>query len=266
MCGVCGCGNDEVHAGGEHEHVGPDGTVFRHRHEHPHEHGHEHAQARKARIVQIEQDILARNGELARANRQRFEAAGVLVLNLMSSPGAGKTTLLVRTLERLRGRVPLSVIEGDQQTSLDADRIRQTGVPALQINTGKGCHLDAAMIGEAAGALPLPRGGVLFIENVGNLVCPAGFDLGEARRVVLVSVTEGEDKPRKYPDMFASADLVLITKTDLLPHLDVRLDDLVDNARRVRPGVEVLSISARSDAGIEPFVAWLLAQLPVPAR
>lgn len=186
-----------------------------------------------------------------------FEASGITALNLMSSPGSGKTTLLVATLERLRGRWPLAVIEGDQQTSFDAERIRATGIPAIQINTGKVCHLDASMVTEAVGALDAPEGGILFIENVGNLVCPAGFDLGESARVVVVSVTEGEDKPLKYPEMFAVADLVLVNKIDLLPHLDFDLDRLVANAGQIRPGVQTLEVSARTGQGFEQWISWL---------
>ena len=203
MCATCGCGSSEHEH--EHEHVGPDGKVFRHTHGHEHEHGahehhhheqHEHAPAR--RVIALEQDILAANDRVAARNRAAFTARGTFVVNLMSSPGAGKTTLLVRTLRELAGRLPLGVIEGDQQTTLDADRIRATGAPAVQVQTGKACHLDAAMVERASAELPPAPRGVLFVENVGNLVCPAGFDLGESRRVVLASVTEGEDKPLKY--------------------------------------------------------------------
>lgn len=267
MCQVCGCsGNathehDHVHGDG-HDHIHGDGHSHSHSHGDGHSHSHDHAHSHgRARLIRVEQDLLAHNDRLAAQNRRRFEEDAVLALNLMSSPGAGKTTLLVKTLERLRGRLPMAVIEGDQQTSLDADRIRATGTPAVQINTGKGCHLDAEAVGEAARALSLPRGAALFIENVGNLVCPAGFDLGEARRVVLVSVTEGDDKPLKYPNMFAACDLVLITKMDLLPHLDLDLARLKDNARRIRPGVEILEVSAKEPAGLAPWLSWLAAQV-----
>jgi hydrogenase nickel incorporation protein HypB len=269
MCAVCGCGKDDEHGAGhgeEHEHVGADGKVFRHAHaqahahEHEHEHEHEHDHAHGAtRMVRIERDILAKNDALARGNRARFDAAGTFVVNLMSSPGSGKTTLLVRTLRELAGRVAAAVIEGDQQTSLDADRIRATGVPAAQINTGKGCHLDAAMVGRALDGL-LPARGVLFIENVGNLVCPAGFALGEHRRAVVVSVTEGEDKPLKYPDMFASASVVLVNKVDLLPHLDFDVAALEANVRRLRPGVPVLRVSATTGEGFDGWLAWLAGE------
>lgn len=249
--------HDHDHKPG-HEHIGPDGKPYWHTHDHDH-HVHDHRADRleTSRILKVEQDLLARNAAFAAANRELFSAAGVLALNLMSSPGAGKTTLLVRTLTDLAGRLPLAVIEGDQQTSLDADRIRATGCPALQVNTGKGCHLDALMITRAAGTLDLPRNGVLFIENVGNLVCPAAFDLGEARRVVLLSVTEGEDKPLKYPDMFATADLLLVTKSDLKPHVAFDPQRVVEYARRVRPGLEVLEVSATSGDGLGAWYEWI---------
>jgi len=211
----------------------------------------------QSRIVQIEQDILAKNDGHARANRARLAAAGALALNLVSSPGSGKTTLLTATLTRLAGRCTLAVIEGDQQTANDAERVRATGVPAIQINTGKGCHLDAHMVGHAMDALPLARGGVLFIENVGNLVCPAGFDLGEAHKVVVLSVTEGEDKPLKYPDMFAAADLMLLNKVDLLPYLEFDVDACIAHARRVNPAIEVLQVSALRGTGMDAWIAWL---------
>jgi hydrogenase nickel incorporation protein HypB len=233
MCAVCGCGEDHGH---DHHH---------------HHHGHEH------RVIRVEEDLLAENDRVAARNRALWSARRALSLNLMSSPGAGKTTLLVRTLADLRGRFPVAVIEGDQQTTLDADRIRAAGAPAVQVTTGKACHLDAAMVERAIADLPAEERAVIFIENVGNLVCPAGFDLGESRRVVIASVTEGEDKPLKYAGMFAAADLVLVSKIDLLPHLDFDLDLLIANARRARPGVEVITVSARSGAGLSAWYAWL---------
>ena len=276
-----------VHAddGHAHPHRHPDGTVHAHAHthggDHAHDHdgggwhrhadgsGHAHAGAAALlgaahapgiaaeRIVQIERDILAKNDGYARANRQRLADHATFALNLVSSPGSGKTSLLVRTIEALAGRFPVAVIEGDQQTSRDADRIRATGVPAVQINTGKGCHLDAYMVGEALGQLPLADGGLLLIENVGNLVCPAAFDLGEAHKVVILSVTEGEDKPIKYPDMFHAADLLLVNKIDLLPHLDFDVDAAIAFAHRVRPGLEVLRVSARTGEGFDAWIEWL---------
>ena len=208
-------------------------------------------------MVQIEQDILGKNDQYAAANRSWFQAHGILALNLVSSPGSGKTSLLTRSIQDLKDQYPLAVIEGDQQTSHDADRIRATGVPALQINTGKGCHLDAHMVGHAIESLALAPRSLLFIENVGNLVCPAAFDLGEAHKVAILSVTEGEDKPLKYPDMFHAADLMLLNKIDLLPYLDFDVEQCIGYARRVNPDIQVLKVSARSGEGLEAWYAWL---------
>ena len=208
-------------------------------------------------MIQLERNILGRNAEYAAANRARLGTARVTALNVMSSPGSGKTTLLVRAITDLRGRYPIAVIEGDQQTSNDAERIRAAGAPAIQINTGKGCHLDAHMVGHALDTLAMPAGGLLFIENVGNLVCPAAFDLGEAHKIVVLSVTEGEDKPLKYPDIFAAADLMLINKADLIPHLDVDLGRMIDYARRINPDMDVLVVSARTGAGMADFYDWI---------
>ncbi|EGD60630.1 Hydrogenase accessory protein HypB [Novosphingobium nitrogenifigens DSM 19370] len=213
----------------------------------------------QARLIRLEADILGKNARYAAANRDRFTAQGILALNLVSSPGSGKTTLLCRTLEMIGAEFPVAVIEGDQQTSQDADRIRATGAPAIQINTGKGCHLDGHMVGHALDHLVPAEGSVLFIENVGNLVCPAAFDLGEGARVAILSVTEGEDKPLKYPDMFASADLVLVNKIDLLPYLDFDVDAAIANARRVNPRLRVLKVSARSGEGMTQWLDWLRA-------
>lgn len=228
MCATCGCSSHSHH----------------HRHESP-------------RLVQVERDLLAENDRHARVNRARLAGRGILALNLMASPGAGKTSLLVRTLTDLGGESPFAVIEGDQQTSLDADRIEACGVPALQINTGRGCHLDAHQVGHALADLDPPRGAVVFIENVGNLVCPAGFDLGEDARVVLLSVTEGEDKPFKYPHMFRAAHLLVFTKTDLLPHVDFDPLRCLAHARRLNPGLEALSLSVRGGEGLEDWYRWL---------
>jgi hydrogenase nickel incorporation protein HypB len=210
-------------------------------------------------MLRIEQDILAKNDAYAAANRALLAERGVLALNLVSSPGSGKTTLLCRTISGLKDRCALAVIEGDQQTSLDADRIRATGVPAVQVNTGKGCHLDAHMVGRALRELPLPERGLLLIENVGNLVCPAAFDLGEAHKVVILSVTEGEDKPLKYPDMFAAADLMLLSKVDLLPHLRFDVARAIDYARRINPKLAVIQCSATSGEGFDDWLAWIEA-------
>jgi hydrogenase nickel incorporation protein HypB len=284
MCTVCGCGEGETTIEG-HEHSHAHGHAHDHSHGHHHEHHHHahdhdhahhhhddhthdygqgpaHAHApgmSQSRMVQIEQDILGKNNEYANANRRWFGERGILALNLVSSPGSGKTTLLTRTLTDLKEQYPLAVIEGDQQTANDADRIRETGVPALQINTGKGCHLDAHMVGHALETLAPENGGVLFIENVGNLVCPAAFDLGEAHKVAILSVTEGEDKPIKYPDMFAAADLLLLNKIDLLPHLQFDVEKCIEYARRVNPSIKVLQVSATSGEGMDGWYQWLAA-------
>ncbi|MFG1302409.1 hydrogenase nickel incorporation protein HypB [Xanthobacter sp. V3C-3] len=265
-------GEDGSHGAGHghhHDH-GHDHHAHRHAHAHPHSHDHSdrldygtgpaHAHApglSQARMVEIETSILAKNDDYAARNRARLDAAGVLALNLLSGPGAGKTTLLVETLKALSGRIPAAVIEGDQQTDNDAARIRAVGTPAVQINTGKGCHLDAHMVGHALEKLPLPPGGILFIENVGNLVCPAAFDLGETRRITLISVAEGDDKPLKYPDIFEGADLVLITKADLAPHVDADMAALEANIRRVNPTAEILRVSSRGEVGLARFIGWL---------
>jgi hydrogenase nickel incorporation protein HypB len=209
------------------------------------------------RMVKIERDILGRNDALAAANRAWLAERCVTALNLVSSPGSGKTTLLVETIRRLGGECAIAVIEGDQQTEFDAERIRATGVPALQINTGKGCHLDAHMVSAAFSRLPIAERGLLLIENVGNLVCPAAFDLGEAHKVVILSVTEGEDKPLKYPDMFAAADLMLLSKIDLLPYVDFDIARATDYANRVNPRLETLTISTRSGEGFDAWVDWI---------
>jgi hydrogenase nickel incorporation protein HypB len=213
------------------------------------------------RVIRLEADVLGANDRLAAANRAHFAAHGVLALNLVSSPGSGKTTLLCETIRRLRARAgsaPLAVIEGDQQTGLDAARIRAAGAPAVQVNTGKGCHLDAQMVGDAFAALPLhDTGGVLFIENVGNLVCPAMWDLGEAAKVAILSVTEGEDKPLKYPDMFAAASLLLLNKIDLSPHVAFDRERCVGYAKRVNPSIAVIDLSATRGDGMDAWIAWI---------
>lgn len=220
-----------------------------------------HAAGTEARrIVQIERDILSKNDAEAEANRAFFRANGIMSVNLVSSPGSGKTTLLVRSVADLMPTIPVAVIEGDQQTSNDAERIRATGAPALQINTGRGCHLDSHMVARALPQLaPRPQS-YLFIENVGNLVCPSAFDLGEGARAVVISVTEGEDKPVKYPDMFASADVVLVNKIDLLPHLSFDVAALEDSVRKVNRRAEILKVSATTGAGLENWYGWLAAR------
>lgn len=238
MCTVCGCGEDHHHYG-----LGPARA---------HVPGLE-----QARMVQIEQDILGKNDRYAQANRARFVEQKILALNLVSSPGSGKTSLLTRTLTDLQGAYPFAVIEGDQETSQDAERIRATGVSALQINTGKGCHLDGHMIGHALETLKPEPGSVLFIENVGNLVCPAAFDLGEAHKVAILSITEGEDKPIKYPDMFAAADVMLLNKIDLLPHLDFDVERCIEFARRINPAIQIIQLSAKTGEGMDQWYQWI---------
>ena len=268
MCTTCGCGTDEVKLEGGnaghghgHEHVHADGTRHSHEHEHSHAaeegHGHSHAPGLSAtRRVQIEQDILSRNNAYAHENRQLLAGQGIFALNLVSGPGSGKTTLLCKTITMLAG-LPVAVIEGDQQTSMDAERIRATGAPAVQINTGKGCHLDAHMVGHAMSRLALKDDSLLMIENVGNLVCPAAFDLGEAHKVVILSVTEGEDKPIKYPDMFRAASLMLLNKIDLLPHLDFDVEAALAYARRVNPQIRVIQLSATRGEGMDEWLQFL---------
>jgi hydrogenase nickel incorporation protein HypB len=208
-------------------------------------------------MVEIEQNILGKNDEYAQQNRRHFTEKGILALNLVSSPGSGKTTLLTRTINDLKEALSLAVIEGDQQTTNDAERIRETGVSAVQINTGKGCHLDAHMVGHAMENLTPETGSVLFVENVGNLVCPAAFDLGEAHKVAILSVTEGEDKPLKYPDMFFAADIMLLNKIDLLPYLEFDVEKCIEYARRVNPDIQVLQVSATSGEGLEDWYEWI---------
>ncbi len=258
MCTICGCGEGETRIEGQQHTHNP-----HHEHSHDHHHygkgpAHTHAPGMtQSRMVEIERDILSKNDYYAQKNRRFFARKEILSLNLVSGPGAGKTTLLTRTLTNLSDEFPLAVIEGDQETANDADKIRATGVPALQINTGKGCHLDAHMVGHAVEKLPLAAGGILFIENVGNLVCPAAFDLGEAHKVAILSVTEGEDKPIKYPDMFHAADLLLLNKIDLLPYLDFNVEQCIDYAQRVNPDIQVLQVSATTGAGMADWYQWL---------
>jgi hydrogenase nickel incorporation protein HypB len=254
MCMTCGCGSDDIKIEGQStDHVHADGT--RHSHDHPHEHSHAHGVSTQ-RMVQIEQDILAKNNTYAQANRCALALLGIFALNLVSSPGAGKTTLLCKTIELLKQQ-SIAVIEGDQQTSQDADRIRATGAAAIQINTGKGCHLDAHAVGHAMEHLHLAKGSLLMIENVGNLVCPSAFDLGEAHKVVILSITEGEDKPIKYPDMFRAASLMLLNKIDLLPHLTYDVNTTIAYARQVNPRIRVIQLSATTGEGMDEWLAFL---------
>jgi hydrogenase nickel incorporation protein HypB len=273
--------HDHTEAKHMHYHLHEDGTSHDHAHAHlhGHEHSHDHGQSHthgsvhyglgpagahapglsQSRMVKIEQDILSKNDGYANDNRSHLAAHGIFALNLVSSPGSGKTTLLVKTIETLSNALKLAVIEGDQQTDNDAARIRATGATALQINTGKGCHLDAYMVGKAMSNLELADDSLLLIENVGNLVCPASFDLGEAHKVAILSVTEGEDKPLKYPDMFRAADLMLLNKCDLLPYLTFDADLAVANARRVNPDITVIRTSATSGEGMDEWTDWIKA-------
>lgn len=281
MCTVCGCGEPDQHAH-SHDHGHDHGHA--HSHDHTHGHGHDHGEHHvhhagpghhhygqgpagvtlagfsQDRIVKIERDVLSKNDGYARQNRAYFEQHGILALNLVSGPGSGKTTLLERSLHDLKADIELAVIEGDQQTSQDAERIRATGVKALQINTGKGCHLDAHQIGHALGELRPADHSLLFIENVGNLVCPAMFDLGEAGKVVMLSVTEGEDKPIKYPDMFHRASVVLINKIDLLPYVRFNVEQCLHYLRQVNAEAPVLQVSATSGEGLDAWYDWLREQ------
>jgi len=294
MCTVCGCsgtvtadgkvlepaggpvfgghshghGHGHFHAHGHSHGHGHDHHHHAHPHDHSHDHGHDHHHygtgpagvsvpgLSQSRLIEVETSILSKNDAYAHANRRVLAALGALAVNLVSSPGSGKTTLLCETIRRL-GTAPLAVIEGDQQTSADADRIRATGARAIQINTGKGCHLDAHMVGHAMDDLALKPGSFLFIENVGNLVCPAAFDLGEDAKVAILSVTEGEDKPLKYPDMFTAAKVAILNKVDLAPYCGSDLDAYEANLRRVNPGITVLRLSARTGEGMEAWLQWL---------
>jgi len=257
MCGHCGCSSavhDETAHG--HEHVHADGTRHSHSHDHHHDHGHHHHHEHSA-VIALETRILAKNDALATKNRAWFAGREMLALNLVSSPGAGKTTLLERTLRDLGGELAIGVLEGDQATNLDRERIRRAGAPAVQLNTGTGCHLEADMVARGLEELRPDFGSVLLIENVGNLVCPAMFDLGERAKVALLSVTEGEDKPLKYPHMFRAASLLILNKIDLLPYVDFSVEHAFQHAREVNPAIEVLALSARSGEGLHCWYDWL---------
>ena len=291
MCATCGCSDGATHsiadpaAGsaptGAHLHVHDHGGGHVHTHDHD-DHGHEHhhhrddhgrpehhdagdldhgEEERAARTVRLEHEILAKNNLVAERNRGWCEGRAVLALNLMSAPGAGKTTLLERTIGALGGEVPIAVIEGDQATQRDAERIRAAGCRVVQITTGTGCHLDAAMIAQALRALAPPPGALVMIENVGNLVCPALFDLGEHAKVVIASVTEGEDKPLKYPHMFRAAQLMVLNKIDLLPHLAFDAEQCLAYARRVNPRLHIVEVSATRGDGLDAWYAWLRDEL-----
>jgi hydrogenase nickel incorporation protein HypB len=258
MCGTCGCSNPA----GVRLTVPASGTGHAHGNGDAPGSGHAGGGGPASQTVVLEQRVLAHNDRLAEGNRDWFNGRGILAVNLMSSPGSGKTTLLERTIRDLGGELDLSVVEGDQETEFDAERIRATGCRVVQVNTGAGCHLDAGMLAGALRVLEPADRSILFIENVGNLVCPALFDLGESCRVIIMSVTEGADKPLKYPHMFRTADLVLLNKVDLLPYVNFDVDRFRGFLSRVRPAVQVVEVSATRGNGIGDWYAWLRARLP----
>ncbi len=255
MCGTCGCGQLDgpviIKPGEENSH--------HHHHDHEYNHDHNHGDHHHTHDKQIlvEQDILQKNNLLAERNRGFFDAKEIIAINLVSSPGSGKTSLLEKTISRLKNDKQLFIIEGDQQTMNDANRIQQAGAPVVQINTGSGCHLDAEMIHSAVKKLEPTDRSVLFIENVGNLVCPSMFDLGESKRVVIISVTEGDDKPLKYPNMFETSDLCIINKTDLLPYVDFDVAKARDYALQVNHHLEFIELSAKTEDGFDLWVDWI---------
>lgn len=280
MCDTCGCesnGNeikytipgketnqkhDHVHHSHdhahEHSHDHNHGNHEHHHHADGHSHAHEHGHHNSpTKTIDVGVDILSKNNLLAERNRGYFEAKEIKALNLMSSPGSGKTTLLEKTIKMLSGKLPVAVIEGDQQTLNDAQRIENAGAPVIQVNTGNGCHLDSDMINKATKQLELKNNTVLFIENVGNLVCPSLFDLGESSRVVIISTTEGEDKPIKYPTMFENAGLCIINKTDLLPYVDFDIEKCKEYALQVNRNLEFIELSAKTEEGMDKWLDWI---------
>ena len=292
MCETCGCSEsgefkihdphhdhnheDDHHHDNSHNHDHDHHSDHSHTHDHGHDHGHVHGHSHthdhdtgshthshdhpNQKVINLNMDILSENNKLAQLNRRFFEGRKVLCLNLVSSPGSGKTSILEKTIQALIKKHKIAVIEGDQQTLLDAERIEKSGAPAIQINTGSGCHLDARMIELALQKLEVEFGSMLFIENVGNLVCPAMFDLGEFKRVVVISVTEGEDKPLKYPYMFQSSHLCLINKSDLLPYVDFDVDKAIKYAHSLNPNLEFILVSAKTGEGMEQWFEWLEKQ------
>lgn len=278
MCVTCGCNSDEdevkiIKVDGktiQHSHVhdhgfGPHEHVHTHEHDHDHNHTHEHHHEDHIHLntkeITLEREILHKNDLLAERNRGYFDAKNIFAINLVSSPGSGKTSLLERTIADLKTEISFNVIEGDQQTTNDADRIAALNVPVIQINTGKGCHLDSEMIAKAVKELSPKEGSMMLIENVGNLVCPSMFDLGENIRVVIISITEGEDKPIKYPDMFYGSQVCIINKMDLLPYLKFDLEKLKSYAKKVNPNLEFFEVSATSGEGMEAWYAFLKKSL-----
>ena len=268
MCSTCGCGQPDDHVKitvpGEkkenqnhedHHHEDHHHEDHHHEHEHPHNHTHSNRQ------LDLEKDILYKNNLLAERNRGFFQAKNIVAMNLVSSPGSGKTTFLEKTIQMVSDGPEISIIEGDQQTTNDADRIASTGAKVVQINTGKGCHLDAHMILHAIQKIDISDNSILMIENVGNLVCPAMFDLGEKKRVVVMSVTEGEDKPLKYPDMFMTSNICIINKIDLLPYLEFNLEKAKDYAMKVNPKLTFFEVSATTGEGMDKWIQWLTEQI-----
>jgi hydrogenase nickel incorporation protein HypB len=268
MCVTCGCSDDAdgkitnletgemEHNHHHHTHTLPDGTVIKHSHNHDHEAPQIHAKIHST-TISLEQEILGKNNLIAAQNRGWFKGRNILALNLMSSPGAGKTTLLTRTINDLKHQLPITVIEGDQETINDAQKIKETGCKVVQINTGTGCHLDASMIDRGLQQLNPPLNSVLMIENVGNLVCPALFDLGEQAKVVILSVTEGEDKPIKYPHMFRASEIMILTKIDLLPYVQFDVQRCIEYAQQVNPNMQIFQVSATTGAGLDTWYKWL---------
>jgi hydrogenase nickel incorporation protein HypB len=250
MCETCGCGNPDefkIHDHHDHDHI-------HEHHGHSYSHHHDHGQTK---VISLNMDILSENNRLAERNRGYFEGKKVLCLNMVSSPGSGKTTILEKTIHSLISTNKIFVIEGDQQTTRDAERIEKSGAPAIQINTGSGCHLDAKMIHLALKKMEVDPHSILFIENVGNLVCPALFDLGEQKRVVVISVTEGDDKPLKYPYMFQTSNLCIINKTDLLPYVDFKVESAMNYARQLNPALEFILMSAKTGEGMAEWCEWI---------
>ena len=278
MCGTCGCGSpdghisiqkpgavphnhqhhhDHSHGEHTHEHSHHDhGHSHTHDHSHDHTHGHTHEPVKKT-VIEVQQNILQHNDLMAARNRGYFEAKNLFVMNLVSSPGSGKTSILEKTLKDLKKEISFAVIEGDQQTMQDANRIDALDIPVIQINTGKGCHLESDMVYDAVKQLDPKADSILMIENVGNLVCPSMFDLGESKRVVIISTTEGEDKPLKYPDMFHSSDICIINKIDLLPYLDFDLEKLRSYALQINPKLTFFEVSATTGEGMDIWYSWL---------
>ena len=264
MCGTCGCGSDDnkvsIQIPGEikeHQHEGHE-HHHHHDHSHSHDHGHDHSHEHHHKtILEVEKDILQHNDVMAARNRGYFDAKNIFAINLVSSPGSGKTSILERTLSDLKTKMDFYVIEGDQQTLNDANRIDALQIPVIQINTGKGCHLESDMVYDAVKKLDIKDNSILMIENVGNLVCPSMFDLGEKKRVVIISTTEGEDKPIKYPDMFYSSNICIINKIDLLPYLNFDVEKTKEYALQVNPNLKFFEVSATTGEGMEEWYAWL---------